>query len=156
MMAEFTRAPEFKAALIAAAHTLWDTDEPDVQIARGHPGKTQRDDIVAFGKVTSQQEPGPLGPRRARNETVTVAVVFSIYRRGGPDQEQVAEDRAYKLLGDLENYVRKTDTTLGGTVLHCFLSEVESDGASEPNIIASGRLIEVTGVFQAFARIITN
>jgi hypothetical protein len=155
-MAEYTRAPAFKSALIAAAHTLWDTDEPDVQISRGNPGVTQNNDIVGFGKVTSQQEPGPFSPRRPRDETLTVAVVFSIYRPGGPDQEEVAEDRAYKLLGDLENYVRKTDTTLGGVVRHCFLDEIQSDGASDPEILAGGRLIEVTGVFQAFARIITN
>lgn len=155
-MSEFTRASAFKTALIATAHTLWDVDEPDVQIARGHPGKTQNDDIVAFGKVTSRQEPGPFSPRRPRDETLTVAVVFSIYRRGGPDQEEVAEERAYKLLEDLENHVRKTDTTLGGVVRHCFLSEIQSDGETDPRVLAAGRLIEVTGIFEAVVRIITT
>lgn len=155
-MPEFTRAPAYKTALLAAAHTLWDVAEPDVQIARGHPGKTQRDDVVAFGKVTSRQDPGPIGPRRSRDEVLTIVVVFSIFRRGGPDQEQVAEDRAYKLLGDLENYVRKTDTTLGGTVRHCFLTDIESDGATDPQILAKGRLIEVSAVFEAPVRITTT
>lgn len=154
-MAEYTRAQAFKQAMADAAHTLWDTAEADVQIAFGHPGKTQADDIVAFGRISSVQEPVTIGTRRSREETLTLIVVVSIFRAGGPEQEQIASDRAYKLLGDLENHVRKTDTTVGGTVRDCFLDSHESEGATDPDTIARGRLIEISASFTAHARIAT-
>ncbi|NQX36253.1 hypothetical protein [Herbiconiux sp. VKM Ac-2851] len=155
-MSEFTAAPEFKAAMVAAAHTIWDAAEPDVQISYGHPGKTQHPDIVGFSRVTSEQDPATLSTNRSREETLQLVVTFSIYRFGGPEMEEVATVRAYKLLGDLENYVRKTDTTLGGVVRHCFLQTHESDGESDPNVLAQGRLIEVQATFQAQNRITTT
>jgi hypothetical protein len=148
-----TVAPAFKNAMLAAAHTLWDQTEPDVQITFGHPGVQLNDDIVAFGKVTSDQEVAALGPTRPREETLTLEVLFSIYRVGGPEQEQICSDRGYELLGQLENYVRAIDTTVGGTVRDCFLTGHESDGASDPLVIAKGRAIEILATFTAHARI---
>ena len=156
MSAEFTQAAAFKSAMIAAAHTLWDGSDTAVDIVNGHPGVTQVDDIVSFGEVTAEQEPGVIGPRRQRRETLTLEVVFSIYRAGGRDMEQVAFDRAYALLGELERHVRVTDTSLGGVVEHCFLIGHASDGATEPGVISKGRLTTLVARFQADARIITT
>lgn len=152
-MASSTAAPDFKQAMVAAAHTLWDETDPDVQIAFGHPGKTQADDIVAFGRLTSEQEPSAMAPTRPRTERLTLDVVFSVYRAGGPEMEQVASDRAYALLGQLEEHVRLTDTTLGGTVQFCFLTAHESTGSTDEQTLSRGRLIETTAVFTAQARI---
>lgn len=146
-----TAAADFKDAFIQAAETLWAAE--DVQVAFGHPGQTQRDDIVAFGRVSAQQEVATQGTNRSREETLTIDVVLSMFRGGGPDMEKVASDRGYELLGQLERHVRMTDTTLGGTVRHCFLVSHESDGSTDPQILAAGRLIEITATFEAKARI---
>lgn len=146
-----TLAPGFKDAMVDVAHTLW--DGTDVQIAYGHPGQTQLNDIVAFGRVTSQQEAAAYGPLRPREETLTLDVIFSIYRPGGPEMEKTCTDRGYELLGQLENYVRATDTTVNGTVRECFLTSHESDGSTDPQTLSQGRLIEITATFTAHARI---
>lgn len=150
-MAVSTVAPAFKNAFAAAAESLW--TNTDVQVAFGHPGMTQAGDIVAFGRIASAQEFAAYGSNRPREETLTLEVVFSIYRGGGPEMEKVASDRAYALLGELELYARVTDTTIGGTVRHCSLLSHESDGATDPEILAAGRLIEITAQFVAQVRI---
>ena len=113
----------------------------------------QAGDIVAFGRISSSQEFAAYGSNRPREETLTIDVVVSVYRGGGPDMEQVASDRAYELLGELELYARVTDTTIGGTVRNCALVSHESEGATDPEILAAGRLIEITAQFVAQARI---
>lgn len=155
-MPETTQAEAFKDAMIATAHFLWDGGTPNVQVAFGHPGQTQLDDIVSFQEVTSEQDYGPIGQQRSRDEILTLTVIFSIYRPGGPEVEVDASTRAYKLLGDLENYVRKTDTTLGGVVQNCFLRGHAADGVSDDRIISSGRLVVIAAQFQAFVRIRTG
>lgn len=156
-MTDRTAAVAFKTAMIAATHRLWDTAEPAVAIVRGAPSPDQlnADDIVGFGRVTTTQEPATIGTRRSREETLTLTVVISVYRLGGADMEQVCEERAYKLLGDLADYVRQTDTTLDGTVRNCFLAETESEGATDPDQVAKGRLIEISANFTAQHRIAT-
>lgn len=156
MTGEFTQAAAFKAAMVAAAHTLWDAGDTAVDIVNGHPGITQVDDIVSFADVSAEQVPGPMGSRRTRDETLTLEVIFSIYRAGGRDMEQVTFDRAYELLGDLERHVRVTDTTLGGLVRHCFLVGHASEGSTEPAIVAKGRLTTMVARFEAVARITTT
>ena len=150
-MAGFTAASALKDAFVSAARTLW--AGTDVQVAFGHPGQTQTDDIVAFGRVTSSQEVATMGTNRSREETLTLDVVISIFRGGGPEMEAIASARGYALLGELEEFARKTDTTIGGTVRHCFLTSHESDGATDPEILAAGRLIEISAQFTAQARI---
>lgn len=144
-------AAAFKAAFVAAANTLW--AGTDVQVSFGHPGQTQTDDIVAFGRVTSEQVMANYGSNRSRDETLTLDVVFSIFRGGGVEMEKVASDRGYELLTQLEEFARVTDTTIGGTVRYCFLASHESDGATDPEILAAGRLIEISAQFSATARI---
>lgn len=150
-MASASVAAAFKDGFVAAAEALW--AGTDVQVAFGHPGQSQADDIVAFGRVSTEQDVATLGSNRSREETLTLDVVFSIFRGGGPDMEKVASDRGYALLGQLETFARVTDTTIGGTVRHCFLVSHESDGSTDPQILAAGRLIEITAQFRAQARI---
>lgn len=150
-MGTVSAAPAFKDAFYAAAQTL--LASTDVQVVPGHPGQTQADDIVAFTGVVSEQEPATFGTRRQREETLVMDVVVSCYRAGGLEQEQVCSDRAYELLGVLEEYVRVTDTELGGVVRNCFLLGHTSDGSTDPAVLSSGRLIEINAQFVAKARI---
>jgi len=147
-----TAALTFKNAMVAAAQTIWPTGDA-VRVSFGHPGATTADDIIAFMDVSSVQEPAALGARRQRQETLELTVVVSCYRAGGAEQEKIASDRAYSLLGLLTQQVRVTDTTVGGTVLFCFLTSHQSDGATDPDMISVGRLIEISAVFTAEARI---
>lgn len=136
--------------MLTAAQALWPTG---VQVSFGHPGPSQSPNIVALLAVSSEQEPATYGTARSREETLTLTVMFSIYRAGGSEMEKVASDYAYQLLGDLERQVRMTDTTVGGAVRECFLVSHRSEGATDPETLASGRLIEVEAVFQAKARV---
>lgn len=153
-MAEYTRADAFKTALFDAGVALWEAEE--VQVAFGHPGMTMLDDLVSFGEIFTEQRPGPNGGRRIRDETLTQTVIFSCFRAGGPEMEPVASARAFELLGQLENHVRKTDTHLGGIVEWCFVKDLASDGSTDPEILSAGRLCTVVARFEAFARIINN
>lgn len=150
-MPTVTAAPAYKNALHAACVSLWAGQA--VQVSFGHPGQSQVNDIVAVTRVSAQQEPVTLTPRRTREEALQAEVVFSIYRGGGPEMEKVCSDRAYELLGQLEQHVRVTDTTLGGAVRHCFLTDHDSTGTTDEAFLANGRLIEVTATFEAVARI---
>lgn len=143
-------APRFKAALYAACQSLYPAP---VQVAYGHPGLTQEDDIVSVGRTTSNLDVATYSPNRSREETITCEVVFSCYRGGGPEMEQVVEERAYQLLGLLEDYVRTTDITVGGAVRWCMLSNVECDGATDPDILQAGRCIDLTATFTAHVRL---
>ena len=151
-MTTFTAAAAFKNAAHAAALTLWPSGSP-VQVAFGHPGSVQGTEIVAFMEISSEQEPATLGPRRQRREVLQLTVVFSVFRGGGGEQEKIASDRAYELLGALEQQFRVTDTTVGGTVLFCFLTSHQSEGASDEQTISAGRQIWIDAVFTAEARI---
>lgn len=142
-------APAFKAAVYAACQSLY---AAPVQVAYGHPGLTQEQDIVSVGRTTSTQDFVTFGAR-AREETVTVEVIFSCYRGGGPEVEQVVEERAYSLLGMLEDHLRDTDPTLGGVVRWSQLTSIDCQGATDPDVLAAGRCSEVTAVFTAHARI---
>lgn len=144
-------AAQFKDAMVTAATTA--INDADVMVCYGHPGTVQPDDIVSFGRVTSTQSPHTMSTNRTRWNTLTIDVTISVYRTGGADQEQVAGDRAYELLNLIEEYVRVTDTTLGGLVLYCFCTSHESDGYTDPQVIAKGRLIEITATFTAESRI---
>lgn len=148
-----TAAAGLKAALTDAMTDLVAAQE--VLVTFGHPGASMGNwrDLVSFADVVSEQMPGPMGTNRSRNETLRQTVWVSVFRPGEADQERVASDRAYELLGLLERYVRVTDTTLGGVALWCFLTSHTSTGQTDPAELASGRLIEIEAVFTAQVRI---
>jgi hypothetical protein len=150
-----TAAPGYKNALYAAAQQLYagSPDTAQVLVSFGQPGTFEPDEIVKIGMITTDQSPATISTNRAREETLTLEVTVSVHRGGGPDQEQVASDRAYALLQLLADYVHHTDTTLGGAVRMCFLTSTESDGATDPDLIAQGRMIAIVAKFTAAARI---
>lgn len=152
-MVEFTQALQFKQALFDIAVEILD---PDVQVCYGHPGQSMLNDLVVFGEVGSEQVPGPHGGQRSRDETLTLTVVVSIFRPGGPEQELITATRGYDLLGQIENHVRKTDTTVGGTVRECFLTSHASDGSTDPQVLSAGRLTTIAAQFTAHTRISTG
>ncbi|SRR6266702_5904236 len=144
-------AGQFKTAIVTAATTA--ISDATVKVCYGHPGTDQPDDIVSVGKVTAVIDPATLSASlRTRELTLTVEVTASVHR-GGAEQEQAAGTRAYQLLNLIEEYVRVTDTTLGGLVRWCFCVGHDSDGVTDPQIAASGSLIEATATFLAKARI---
>lgn len=143
--------PAFKDAFHAAAVSMWAGS--DVQVAFGHPGLTMADDLVVFGAVTAEQQPAVMGTNRPREEVLTLEVTISVYRGGGPEQETVTSDRAYELLGQLEQYARMTDTTIGGSVRHCFLLSYESTGMTDLDVLSVGRETDISAIFGASARV---
>lgn len=153
-MSDFTAAGALKSKIYEIARdTIYVNEE--VQVSYGHPGQTQTDDIVGIGDTRVEQEPANLSTNRSREEIIRCDVIVSVFRRGGPEQARVASDRAFELVGMLEGYVRYTDTTLGGTVRHCFLESLSEDGTFDDRILSEGRLVEITATFVAANRVTT-
>ena len=149
-----TAAQEFKAAFYEAALALFANDD-GVLVIFGAPSQAELayDDVVAFLGVQATQQEATLSTNRSREEVLTLTVRVDCQRAGEIDQEQVASDAAYGILRRLEEYVRVTDTTLGGVVRHCFLTSHQSEGATELEGIANGRNIVIDAVFTAHVRI---
>lgn len=147
-----TAAYDFKKAFFEAIrdHMAGDENTQYVSVNLGAPTSLDPEDVVAFMGITSDQAPATLG-NRGREETLILEVQISCYRGG--DDEDLVTQRAYELLGIIEYYARKTDTTLGGTVRHCFLIGHESSGYTSPEDIANGRVSEILARFEAQARI---
>jgi hypothetical protein len=150
-MTASTLAPGFKDAVYERCLLLWAGS--DVQVSFGHPGQHQADDLVAVMDVRSEQDAITFGTQRSREETLTLTVMFSVFRAGGPDRERVASDRAFEVVVELAEFARVTDTTFGGVVRECFLQSVDAEGSVEPSVIAAGRLVEVLAVFVAKGRV---
>ena len=53
----------------------------------------------------------------------------------------------------LAQYVRVTDTTLGGAVRQCFLTDLAADAATDPDVLAKGRMHVVVATLSAEARV---
>jgi hypothetical protein len=148
-----TAAQQYKAALVDAMIAL--VAGQDVLVTFGHPGVDVANwrDIVSFADTVSQQSVATMGTNRSREETLTQKVWVSCERPGDQDQERVASDAAYALLGLLEHYVRQTDTTLGGVVRQCFLTSHTATGETDPKFLNYGRLIEIEAEFTAQVRV---
>jgi hypothetical protein len=152
-MSLVSAAPAFKKALYAAAVALWAADNPRVYVTYGSPAFDPYPDVVSFGVSSAESDPATIGPRRQREESLTQEVIIYCFRAGGQEQELVALERAYELLGELEGYVRVTDTTLGGVVRECFLTNHASDAATDQDVLAAGRMHVLTATFSAKNRI---
>lgn len=150
-----TAADEFKLNFFNGVQQSFaaSADFNEVLCSYGQPGNYMPDDVVAWRGVQSSHVPATIGPQRSRHETLTVEVVISCWRGGGPEMELVCAQRAYKILRAIEYYARVTDTTLGGAVLWCFLEQHQSDGATDPQLLEEGRVIEITATFKAEARV---
>ena len=155
-----TAADQFKLNFYNAIQSQLGTDptfngtnDEAVLVTYGLPGNFAPNDIVSFMGLQSSQIPATIGPRRSREETLTVEIVISVVRAGGPEMELVAAQRAYAILRSIETYARVTDTTIGGSVLWCFLTQHQSDGHTDPQLAEQNRCIEITARFDARARI---
>ncbi|GAA1787909.1 hypothetical protein GCM10009748_23060 [Agromyces lapidis] len=150
-MGTATAAYEVKNALYDAASTLFAAD--DVVVSWGFPIARDFDDYVVFTGMRTEQEPGPMGARRARNENVFITASFDFFRAGEADDDRVVTDAAVDAVRRLEEYVRVTDTTLGGLCEWCFLESIDSEGFTDMGMLARGRQAVVEVVFHAFVRI---
>lgn len=147
-----TAAFNVKRALYQAAQQLY--DDTIVNVAFGATVEDRdRLEMVTFLELTANQEQGPLSSsNRSRDEDVEVVVVFSVFRAGDPDDLGVSE-QAYANLRTLEQYVRKTNTTLDGACMWCFLASHNSYGYTDQDLLNQGRLIEIEATFRARVRI---
>ncbi len=137
----------FLAAITAAV------TDPAVQIVTGRPWPELADDIISVGKVRSHQEPKTFGSGRGFEETLTVEVLVSVFRRGGQEVENTAHARAFELLGLIEHKMRLEDTTVGGTVLWCWLTDSDHDSEPFTSDTTDGRVTEILATFTAMVRI---
>jgi hypothetical protein len=131
-----------RAAIAAAdpgAVVTFDFGEPD----------TWSDDTVLTMRVTSTQLPGPISPRRVRDETVEVELHIVTRRT----TQLEADDRAYALLGWIAHHVRMVDPTLGGVALWCFMTGHDADGFTPDQDRLGGRGTEIIATFTARCRI---
>lgn len=145
----------YKDAFYSLCQTLWPAATTDVQVSYGHPGVSQRPDIIALMDVSSQQVEANLGNLRSREETLTLKVVISCFRAGNADNDKVPFDAAIAFLAQLENAIRPMsgDTTLGGVVRECGLTDVISTGYTDQQSLAHGRTIDLECTFTAKCRV---
>lgn len=153
-MGSSTDARQFRKAIFDRCVILYAADTtPGTLVVRGLPAFANHQDNVCVGAVTSSQDPITLGTQRSREETLTCQVDFYSFRGGGAEMEDVVEARAWEMLDELAQYVRVTDTTLGGVVRHCFLTDAVSDAATDPDVLAKGRMHVISATFTAMNRV---
>ena len=140
-----------KNGLYQAAKDLFDTD--DIIVSFGLPSDHGYPDQVYVGAMRTEQTNGPMGGRRARNEDVFVTVEFDFFRAGEAEDDKAVTDAAMSAVRRLEEYVRVTDTTLGGVCDWCFAESIDSEGVTPLQVVAAGRQSVISVVFHAFVRI---
>jgi hypothetical protein len=151
-MATYSAMQGLKNALLAAATTLFTGQ--DVSIGRGYPARDALPDVISLGVGTSELEPATItSSRRTREEMLTLEVIISAFRGGGPEQEDIVDARADAMLGLLAEYVRVTDNTLGGAVREIFLTSYATADATDQAVLSKGRMQVITATFTAHARI---
>lgn len=145
-----SQAPDVKAALLTACQSLYSAP---VQVCYGHPGIDIEDDIVSVANARSTQDLATMGTTRRREETIAVDVIFSCFRGGGPEIQQTVTERAYELLGLLEDYLQGSGYTLSGAVRLARITSHELSESEDPEILAMGRVSEIAAVVTAVVRI---
>lgn len=155
MSSTATNADVFKVNFFTAVKDLMaaTADTQSVLVLYGYPDTYVPEDVIEFGQVTANQTFGTLSTNRSRDETIQLTVFITVQRAGGQEMEQVCADRAYYLLRLMENQVRVTDTTVGGAVRWCFLTQHTTTGHTDPAVLEQGRVIEISATFTAEARI---
>ena len=146
-----TAALKVKEALVAAATAV--VDPTIVLVAQGIPTTgTDKTQIVAFLGINTTQAPATLSTNRSRDEDISVDGIVSV-QMAGYDDDKAVEDAAWGILRTIEQRVRKTDPTLGGIALWCFLTASQSFGYTTADKLAQGRLCEIEFTFTARVRI---
>ena len=134
------------------AKTLFDLTVVNVMFGISVENR-DRNQAIAFLDIRSRQEAGPLSAsNRSRNEDLDLTVVINVASAGDVDDKPV-HDTAFGLLRALEQYVRKTNTTLDGTCMWCFLASYRTYGYTPTDKLAQGRLLEIEATFTARVRI---
>lgn len=150
-----TAGQAYKTAMVDAAAALF--ADQDILVTFGAPtgeDGLRRDDVVGVAGLEVEQTTGPLGTPRTRDEHMVLTVWVSVFRAGDvPDLERQASDRAFDLLSSIEHHVRQTDTTLGGTVLWCWLTSYTTTGFVDTARQVAGRTVDVEAKFTARARV---
>lgn len=154
-MSTATAADEFKLAFFEAVRDMfaYEPDTQEVLVTYGAPASYSPPDIVSFLDLSSDQSAATIGTARSREESLTLTVSISCVVNGGQEAELLAAQRAYALLRAIEYYARRTDTTIGGTVRHCFLERHTSSGQTDPSLMTQGRVCEIVADFRAQARV---
>ena len=161
-----TNARLFRKALYDACVTLFagDTD-PYTLVVRGLPSFANAQDVVAVGAVTGSQDFATFSTSlRTREETLTCQIDFYSFRAGGANEsaaltEEAVEARAWEMLDAVAEYVRVTNTELKpdadspGIVRYCFLTDVAADAATDPDVLAKGRMHVISATFTAMSRV---
>lgn len=144
--------PAFKTAFVAMATAAFDGQ--DIEVLRNRRKYQLFTSAVVVGTGQSNSDPATLSANmRTRNEDLTLEVTIYSYVPGGEEAEEPADTAAYSMLTTLEEQVRVTDTTVGGTVRYCFLTSHVSAPAEDDNILSRGRLTIIIATFSANARI---
>jgi hypothetical protein len=153
-MSTATQADQFKFAFYTGIKELFaiEQDTEQVLVTYGAPASYAPPDIVSFLNLNGDQSAATMG-NRGREETLTLTVSISCVVNGGQEAELLAAQRAYYLFRKIEYFARVTDTTIGGTVRHCFLERHESSGQTDPALMAQGRVCEIVADFRAQARV---
>lgn len=144
-----SKAPLVKKALYVACQSLYPLP---IKVSYGHPGQNQPDDIVAVMRVTQANDLSTMGNSRHRDEVLDVTVTVSCW--SGTDDQSIVTERAYSLLGLLEDYLQNTDPNLGGLCIKAArvvsheLVETEDD-----EDLSMGRLAEIAAVVRCTCRI---
>lgn len=153
-ISETTAQATARAALIEAAKIAL-TGE-DVDIGRGFRWPIVSRDWVFATETDSDIDLATIGPRRTLDERITLTLSIGAWRPGTDQQtEDIAFNRAFDLLGRIQQHVRKNDITLGGTVLWCVPGSSTSAGATTEDDSGAGRITEIAATFVCEHRIAT-
>lgn len=156
MSSAVTVGSAFKKAVHAACVALFAADE-SVLVSFGASGQrgVMFDDVIGVADLQVSQSVGPMSStNRSREETLTLTVWVSAFMPGDADDlEEAVSDRAFELLGMIEHYVRQTDTTLGGVVRDCALTEYDVTGFLDSLRRVPGRTVDIEATLTAHARV---
>jgi hypothetical protein len=148
-----TAAHEVKNRLFLAARTVFANDA-NLWVSYGWPvNGRDRPDAMSFMEIRTQQEPANLGTNRSRDEDIWVSVLVEAFRAGEDEDDQVPTAAVFDYVGRLERHIRMNDPTLGGLAHWCFLDQVQTAGATDPNFVAQGRLVVADVDFKARVRV---
>lgn len=153
-ISETTAQATARAALIEAAKIALEGEKVD--IGRGFRWPIVNPDWVFATETDSDIDLATIGPRRTLDERITLTISIGAWRAGDDQEsEDRAFNRAFDLLGRIQNHVRKNDITLGGTVLWCVPGSSTSAGATTDLDSNLGRLTEIAATFVCQHRIAT-
>lgn len=153
-MGSASDAREFRKAMYDRCVTLFaSATNPVTRVTRDRPAFNTEVDIVCVRQVETNQDFATFGSNRSREEDLTVEVEFWSFRFGTDAAAEAAEARAWAMLDAVAEYVRVTDTTLGGVVRHCFLTRAVAGDSENEDVMAQGRLHLVVATFTAQNRV---